>query len=124
MTRRFSVIAVLSLALCFLPGCFTYMTQLTGDPPGPRVFSGTRAHLRSMAHPNDKSGGNYWLPGGGILLPLPLPLVFWAPLDLPLSFAADIAILPYTIPAQLICGNFKEQETEGQEAPSTRSTEK
>ena len=120
MGRRFSLIVVLSLVLCFLPGCFTLST-LNGQLPGPRVFSGTRAHVMAIA-----SGRafwdpitSYWNPRGWYPLPL---IVWWYPLDVPLSLAADIAILPYTIPAQLAWGNFKEKETE--EAPSTMSTEK
>ncbi|MHC4512470.1 MAG: YceK/YidQ family lipoprotein [Planctomycetota bacterium] len=118
MVRRFSLLAVLTLVLCSLPGCFTITTQDTGKPPGPRVFSGTRAHGLAMA-----SGrvfwhhGEYWTPRTS-LVPIPI----WLPLDLPLSFAADILILPYTIPTQLMYGNFKEEEEE--EAPSTRRTDK
>ncbi len=140
MARRFSVTAVLSLVFCFLSGCFTIWTQDTGEPPGPRVFSGTRAHVMAMA-----SGrvfwhhGEYWTLKAGLV-----PILIWFPLDLPLSFVADIVILPYTIPAQLMYGNFltasarralegkkeaqrmerEAKEKEEEEAPATRSTDK
>ena len=115
MDRRFSVMAVLVLVLCCLPGCFTYRTQLTGEPPGPRVFSGTRAHGMAMASRRVHwHHGEYWT-----LRTSQVPIPIWLPLDLPLSFAADILILPYTIPAQLMYGNFKDEEEE--EAPPTRS---
>ncbi len=44
-------------------------------------------------------GFSYWAPVGTGW--------WWHPLDLPLSFAADIVMLPYTILAQLIEGNFE-----------------
>ncbi len=116
MARRFSLIAVLTL-VCFLPGCFTIGTQ-GWSRRGSRVFSGTREHFTSMATgliPWGRVDNSYWMPqtilypesieGSSVLLLL--FLVPWPPLDLPLSFVADIVILPYTIPAQLAWGDFK-----------------
>ena len=99
---------VLSLVLCFLPGCFTLVTQIGGEVPGPRVFSGTRAHVKAIGsgHLPWNETFSYWTP---IFSP---PAFGWHPLDLPFSLAADILILPYTIPKQLICGGFKEKEKE------------
>ena len=105
MTRRFLAV----LLLCFLPGCFTILTQIEEAPPGPRLFSGTWNHFKRMA----SGSADYWSPA-----PMLPP---WMPLDFPLSLAADIVILPYTIPTQLIYGNFKEKE---EEAPATRKAEK
>ncbi len=120
MVRRFSLLAVLTLVPCFLPGCFTIASQDTGEPPGPRVFSGTRAHGMAMA-----SGRVHWHQGEyWTLRTSQVPIPIWLPLDLPLSFAADILILPYTIPAQIMYGNFKGEETEEQKARSTRPVEK
>ena len=99
MGRRFSLIAVLTLVLCFLPGCATIVTQVMGER-GSRLFTGTRAHFARMADPNESTQG-YWVPvaGAGMFL--------WAPLDFPLSLAADLAMLPYTGPAQLISGDLE-----------------
>ena len=103
LARRLSVVVVPIVALCFLTGCFTFIPQILGVERGSRVFSGTRGHIMAMeggtGHWN--STMTYWIPGG-----LP-PFIWWHPLDLPLSLAADIALLPWTIPAQLIWGNFE-----------------
>ena len=103
MARRFSVIAALSLVLCFLPCCATIVSQIDGNS-GPRVFSGTRLHFRAMAETD------YWLDA------MP-PVMALALLELSLSFAADTLILPYTVPAQLICGDFKEKDCNAHPPP-------
>ena len=112
MTRRFLAVVALVL-LCFLPGCATMATLVTPGGvgiAGPRVFSGTWLHIDAMVNRPSK----YWTPKIG-------RIAFWALIDLPISFVADIVVLPYTIPAQLAWGDFKEEE---EETPATRKTEK
>lgn len=114
MVRRLPLPAVLTLVLWSLPGCATVVSQICAER-GPRVFSGSRRHLDAMANPDELGRGertvgvglvnDYWLPtgAGG----LGAVFVYWAPLDFLLSLAADAVILPYTIPAQLVWGNFE-----------------
>ena len=101
--RRFPGIAVLVVVLSFLPACFTIGTQFAEEREGSRVFTGTRAHLRLMVNPTSLDGdvffNNYWIPAFGMT-------IFWLPFDFPLSLAADLVILPYTVPAQLIWGDY------------------
>ena len=95
---------LLLLAVLGLPGCTTLLTSMMGGNlhEGPRVFSGTVAHANGIwSRHMPWNAESYWLPQNGVIVP------FWLPLDVPLSLAADILLLPYTIPAQLAWGNFE-----------------
>jgi hypothetical protein len=65
------------------------------------VFSGTIGHFEFMRAPAD-----YWLPTTAYAPHFP---VFWGPIDLALSVAADVVILPYTLCEQLVYGNVREE---------------
>ncbi len=121
MAQRFLAVVALCL-LCCLPGCLIMLAEEEFIERGPRVFAATRVHFRAMAtnrvpwRPR-RVGNDYWCP----FLAGPLPM--WWPLDFPLVLALDIALLPFSVPLQLIYGDIKKKE-EKEEAPPTRKTEK
>ena len=105
-TRRLALVA----ALCG-SACATYETQFTENAstwPGnreritPQVYSGT---LANAIFAKDIVTGNTGMDPAGqaIEAMLGVPLVL---IDLPLSFAGDTMLLPYTIPRQARKGSI------------------
>ena len=74
------------------------------------MFSGSSLHFESMANPQMDHGLNYWAPLIQVMPSCPWVVFLWLPADMPLSLAADLAMLPYTVPAQFICGDFEKEE--------------
>jgi uncharacterized protein YceK len=122
MSARLPAVVVIVATALLLGGCGTLMTQgvahkdqavscrdLCGSTPN--IYSGTAYSVRMMLFPmfvNACSGGESRL-AFGMLYPF---LLLFLIVDIPLSFAADTIILPYTAYRQASRGNICQSSTQ------------
>ena len=128
-TKKPSRQLYLLLAMCVLlisnSGCSS-IGRLNDMPHSPNVYGGTRNHIKAfpLGHVNqfmDSRGSTHNGIGAlrGLLL---LPTIPYLLADIPMSFVADTALLPVTIPAAFI--RKKQLERAVQEAVATTAKAK